>query len=211
MKRILLATTAVVLMSLPAAAQGMNNDAKSPHVQSNPPVQGGQSYDMNATQSGSDQRPGATRQPISHQALSQDEIARIQQALNKQGFDAGNVDGIWGPETRAALRNFQERQSLQASGALDQQTLDALGVNVAQGSASEPSATTGAGSSAGSSATTGTGAATTGSGANSSGSSTDPRDGKGSSDPAAASGGSSGMSGGSSGSSSGSSGSGGSQ
>ena len=68
MKRILLATTAVMLLSLPAAAQGMNDDTKSPNVKSNPPVQSGQSYDMNATQSGAHQRLGATgtdrRSPI---------------------------------------------------------------------------------------------------------------------------------------------------
>jgi peptidoglycan hydrolase-like protein with peptidoglycan-binding domain len=62
--------------------------------------------------------------------LKQAEIAGIQRALNKQGFDAGNVDGIWGPETREAVKNFQRHEKIEARNGLDHNTLSALGVEV---------------------------------------------------------------------------------
>jgi peptidoglycan hydrolase-like protein with peptidoglycan-binding domain len=68
---------------------------------------------------------------VSPDKLSKAEISSIQQALNKQGFDAGNVDGIWGDETTAAVNNFQRRENIQARGQLDHRTLSALGVEVA--------------------------------------------------------------------------------
>jgi peptidoglycan hydrolase-like protein with peptidoglycan-binding domain len=62
--------------------------------------------------------------------------------LNKAGFDAKNVDGIWGDETREALRNLQEFHNLPGNGEPNQQTLSALGVkmnNQAQTTGSQPS------------------------------------------------------------------------
>jgi peptidoglycan hydrolase-like protein with peptidoglycan-binding domain len=39
------------------------------------------------------------------------------------------VDGIMGPETQKALKDFQSSKGMNASGQLDQQTLSALGVS----------------------------------------------------------------------------------
>lgn len=47
--------------------------------------------------------------------LDQQQIRQIQQALNKQGFDAGHVDGKWGPGTDKAVKNFQQAQKMRAS------------------------------------------------------------------------------------------------
>ena len=64
-------------------------------------------------------------------------IKDLQTMLDQQGFSAGEVDGLWGPNTAAALRRFQAAKGLQASGRFDQATLAALG---AGGAASASSA-----------------------------------------------------------------------
>src|SRR5579859_2692601 len=59
-------------------------------------------------------------------AAANTDVSEAQQALNDKGFNAGPVDGVAGPKTQAALKQFQQSQGLQASGKLDQQTLSAL-------------------------------------------------------------------------------------
>lgn len=54
-------------------------------------------------------------------------ITRLQSALNEAGFDLA-VDGILGPNTRAALEEFQRRRDLPPNGLATRQTLRALGV-----------------------------------------------------------------------------------
>ena len=57
-----------------------------------------------------------------------DQIGQIQRKLNQLGFSSGHVDDIWGPETSGAVRNFQHKNGLAASGRLDEGTLRALGL-----------------------------------------------------------------------------------
>lgn len=61
-------------------------------------------------------------------AQDSDTIRAEQQALKDKGFDPGPVDGVDGAKTRAALRDFQKKQSLNEDGKLGPQTMDALGV-----------------------------------------------------------------------------------
>ena len=58
------------------------------------------------------------------------EVRDVQEALDKQGFDAGPVNGVLGPRTRAALQKFQSSKGLPASGEPDEQTLANLGISV---------------------------------------------------------------------------------
>jgi sporulation protein YlmC with PRC-barrel domain len=74
---------------------------------------------------GSDQK----QQPISASQLSEAQIRKIQQELNKEGFHAGQVDGKWSSQTQTAIRNFQESKGLKATGQLDEQTIDKLGLD----------------------------------------------------------------------------------
>ncbi|KJS36250.1 MAG: hypothetical protein VR70_14165 [Rhodospirillaceae bacterium BRH_c57] len=61
-----------------------------------------------------------------------DAVRQIQQALQEKGQDI-QVDGIWGPNTQQALRDFQEQQGqTQATGELNQETLQALDVELSQ-------------------------------------------------------------------------------
>lgn len=60
-------------------------------------------------------------------ALNQDNIRQIQRALQNKGLEPGPIDGILGPQTEEAVRNFQNRYGIKASGKIDNQTLFALG------------------------------------------------------------------------------------
>lgn len=56
-------------------------------------------------------------------------VKQAQQKLSAAGHDAGAADGIAGPKTQAAVKEFQQSKGLQTSGQLDQKTLAALGVS----------------------------------------------------------------------------------
>lgn len=58
--------------------------------------------------------------------LSPDMIRKVQQNLRQAGLYKGRVDGVWGPRTEAAVRDYQQQHNINASGQLDQQTLDAM-------------------------------------------------------------------------------------
>ncbi|HEX8899537.1 MAG TPA: peptidoglycan-binding protein [Chthoniobacterales bacterium] len=55
-------------------------------------------------------------------------IANVQAALQEQGYYNDAVDGLIGPNTRAALSNFQRDQGLPITAAIDGPTLQALGL-----------------------------------------------------------------------------------
>jgi len=56
-------------------------------------------------------------------------VRSAQEALNDKGYSVGPVDGVWGPNTENAVRQFQQAHGLQQSGRLDQQTLSDLGIS----------------------------------------------------------------------------------
>ena len=66
--------------------------------------------------------------PASERALGLDREARrlIQRGLREQGFDPGQLDGIIGRRTRAALRRWQTAQGLPPTGYLDESAARAL-------------------------------------------------------------------------------------
>ena len=47
---------------------------------------------------------------------SGDDVARLQTRLTAAGFDAGGADGVFGPNTEAALEAFQEANGLVVDG-----------------------------------------------------------------------------------------------
>ena len=55
-------------------------------------------------------------------------IADVQSALQELGYYTGEVDGLLGPLTRQALTSYQEEQGLATTAAIDEPTLDALGM-----------------------------------------------------------------------------------
>jgi peptidoglycan hydrolase-like protein with peptidoglycan-binding domain len=59
-------------------------------------------------------------------AASRDHIREAQRALLRKGYNPGPLDGIFGPKTESALRQFQKAQQLPVTGQLDDRSLAAL-------------------------------------------------------------------------------------
>jgi hypothetical protein len=55
-------------------------------------------------------------------------IVDVQEALQKQRYYRGEVDGLLGPPTRAALADYQRDHSLYTTSAIDSPTLEILGM-----------------------------------------------------------------------------------
>jgi hypothetical protein len=56
-------------------------------------------------------------------------VSAVQSQLAEQGYYRGPIDGVYGPQTRAALTRYQSSRGLQATGALSPATLRALGLS----------------------------------------------------------------------------------
>jgi hypothetical protein len=62
-----------------------------------------------------------------YNGLSPDQvIANVQGALQEQGYYPGEVDGLLGPLTRAAIAGYQRDHGLYITSAIDQPTLESL-------------------------------------------------------------------------------------
>jgi hypothetical protein len=81
------------------------------HFASVQPVRGGEGY-------------------IQFSQLNHDQRVQVQQKLKDAGVYNGPIDGQFGNQTMAALRQFQEQHKLEATGRLDTQTAQALGLDV---------------------------------------------------------------------------------
>jgi peptidoglycan hydrolase-like protein with peptidoglycan-binding domain len=120
MYKAVLSAVAVAALSAPALAQQI-------------PVQG-------PPQSGQEMQqellplPGASQamagHAISPQLLTSGQIREIQRALEARGANSIRVDGEWGPDVEAALKDFQKSENMiSQNGELDSLTLMALGLD----------------------------------------------------------------------------------
>lgn len=57
-----------------------------------------------------------------------DDISSLQQALSSLGFDAGKVDGLFGPETLAAVLDFQHNRGMAEDGIVGAAVVKELGL-----------------------------------------------------------------------------------
>jgi peptidoglycan hydrolase-like protein with peptidoglycan-binding domain len=85
-----------------------------------------------AQQTGGQPASPATPQATAPITLTHDQIVQLQQALNENGFDAGEADGVFGPKTSEALKRFQSKAGLKPTGHIDQQTLALVGISAPQ-------------------------------------------------------------------------------
>ena len=60
--------------------------------------------------------------------LNKEDIEKVQKSLIDKGYHPGNVDGVLGPRTRAAIRQYQKSETLPVTGRLDADTAGKLGV-----------------------------------------------------------------------------------
>ncbi|MBX6374124.1 MAG: peptidoglycan-binding protein [Acetobacteraceae bacterium] len=65
------------------------------------------------------------------QALSPAAIRAVQQRLRETGTYIGALDGVWGPDSQAALERFQQSRGLRVTGQLNQATAATLGLRPA--------------------------------------------------------------------------------
>jgi peptidoglycan hydrolase-like protein with peptidoglycan-binding domain len=78
--------------------------------------------------------PAAAQQPAVSQLdvntvpkIGSDGVRRVQTLLRQKGFESGPLDGVAGPLTKAAIRSFQEKYGMNASGEMDNQFLLGVG------------------------------------------------------------------------------------
>jgi membrane-bound lytic murein transglycosylase B len=64
--------------------------------------------------------------PRDERVLTLDERTELQQLLTRRGFDVGNPDGLLGPRTRIAIRNYQQSVGLVPDGFASSMVLDRL-------------------------------------------------------------------------------------
>lgn len=71
------------------------------------------------------------------------EVRQIQEKLKRWGYYNGNVDGIYGSQTTAAVKKFQQKNGLTVDGIAGTKTLAAMGImsssNSSSSSSSRPS------------------------------------------------------------------------
>ncbi|HLK82198.1 MAG TPA: peptidoglycan-binding domain-containing protein [Xanthobacteraceae bacterium] len=123
MHKAMLAALAVAALSGPAVAQqgGLNGQsATGQHMQPQ----------SRTSPDSSDSSQVLAGYQISPQQLSSSQVHQIQQALEARGHSAVRVNGEWGPDTEAALKDFQKSQNITwQTGQLDLPTIMALGLD----------------------------------------------------------------------------------
>lgn len=72
------------------------------------------------------------------QPLAPGAVMRVQERLRQLGAYSGRVDGVWGPDSQAALDRFQQGRGLQVTGQLNQATASTLGLSPAELVAAAP-------------------------------------------------------------------------
>jgi peptidoglycan hydrolase-like protein with peptidoglycan-binding domain len=64
--------------------------------------------------------------PEQRSLLTKDQIQLAQERLKAEGFDPGPVDGVLSAQTEAAIRQYQQKQGIAVSGALNAATMREL-------------------------------------------------------------------------------------
>lgn len=65
-----------------------------------------------------------------HDTISKGTMLMVQRELADRGYPPGGIDGIFGPRTEAALRDFQKNNDLLETGTPTPETLVELGIEV---------------------------------------------------------------------------------
>ena len=137
-KGVLALVFAGVLVSTLAFAQGTtpSGDQKAPDKSEQPKSDSGTSaapstsdtMKSGAADTDKADKSGAMKAGKAARGGNRDQVRAAQQALKDKGHDPGSVDGVMGPKTQAALKDFQKSQGIQDTGRLDAETMSKLGV-----------------------------------------------------------------------------------
>ena len=122
MKRLLLAASVLALTAGGAFAQGTSPSSPAP-APAAPPM----AAPAPATSGGSmGQAPKANTTHAATHATSSAKVKEAQQALQEAGLYKGKVDGKFGPQTKAAVKEFQKENGLKQTAHLDSATMKKL-------------------------------------------------------------------------------------
>ena len=80
-----------------------------------------------------------TADALSRRGSTGDEVTQIQKKLKQWGYYNGDIDGIFGSRTEAAVKSFQRKNGLTADGIAGPQTLAAMGISSSSSSANSHS------------------------------------------------------------------------
>ena len=80
-----------------------------------------------------------TVETLSKYGSTGSEVRTIQEKLKRWGYYFGNVDGIYGSQTVAAVKRFQQKNGLQVDGIAGTQTLKAMGIMTSSSSSGSTS------------------------------------------------------------------------
>lgn len=148
-RTMLLTSAAVCLAAGGAMAEGYqsgssSSDSQSYNMNQEPAMDPGNTNAMNRSEDGMDRGANANvnaSPDMQLSGLSSEQIQDAQQSLRQEGHPV-SIDGIWGPQTAQAVRQFQQENGLDVTGSLDSETLAALDVdaNARAGSSSSGSA-----------------------------------------------------------------------
>ena len=124
---------AAAMLSFGAVAQDKKQESQgaqgsSPATQERKPGMGA-SGSPSASGDKQSQRSAGAGGTSQSGSQSSETIKQVQAKLKEQGQDPGPADGIKGPKTQAALKEFQKDKGIKESGQLDRETLSALGVS----------------------------------------------------------------------------------
>ena len=160
MKKLILATASAIALGIagasPLYAADTNATANSPPAStamqpaapsSNAAEQQTPATNTNSSMSGSNQygnadTAGTSQSEMGSQHMSRSDVRQVQEKLHQDGLYHGRIDGLMGPETQQALRHYQQKNGLPATGTADQQTMASLlgtGAGVGMGSSTPPS------------------------------------------------------------------------
>ncbi|MBF2037140.1 MAG: peptidoglycan-binding protein [Leptolyngbyaceae cyanobacterium T60_A2020_046] len=73
-----------------------------------------------------DRAPATVDLPVLRPGMTGPAVTRLQERLNTLGFYQGAFDGIFGPQTEAAVKSFQQRNQLMSDGIVGPATWRAL-------------------------------------------------------------------------------------
>jgi|SRR5579864_3603619 len=121
-KRLLLAASVLALTAGGAFAQGTSPSSPAPAPSPAAPPAAAP-----AAPGGSmGQAPKASMPHAATHATSASKVKEAQQALQQAGLYKGKVDGKFGPQTKAAVKEFQKENGLKQTAHLDSATMKKL-------------------------------------------------------------------------------------
>lgn len=109
----------------PTAPGASGTDAKSDTMKPGSMKSGGTKADKSSKSRGNRAARGGNRE----------QVQAAQQALKDKGHDPGSIDGVMGPKTQKALKDFQKAEGLKDTGRLDAETMAKLGIEAKTGAA----------------------------------------------------------------------------